>query len=117
MHEANYFLQQGLRINVFDFYFGGTSVAQKITDQTVEPADFVFDQDGREVGEGHAEHGVRRRVLRQEETERDPAGQEIAVLYCPRRETTYRVAAVMPDDAHVAEIQEELARLLFADAG
>lgn len=60
---------------------------------------------------------VRRRVLRQEETERDSAGQEIAVLYCPRRETTYRVAAVMPDDAHVAEIQEELARLLFADAG
>lgn len=58
---------------------------------------------------------IRRRVLRLEDTEHDAAGQEISVLYCPRRETTYRVAAVMPDEARTAEIQDELARLLFAD--
>jgi uncharacterized protein YbaR (Trm112 family) len=60
---------------------------------------------------------VRRRVLRLEDTEHNDAGQEISVLYCPRRETTYRVAVVMPDEARTAEIQEELARLLFADGG
>jgi hypothetical protein len=30
---------------------------------------------------------------------------------------TYRVPTVVPDDARTTEIQEELARLLFADAG
>jgi hypothetical protein len=60
---------------------------------------------------------VRRRVLRLEDTEHDAAGHEISVLYCPRRETTYRVSVVMPSEVRTAEIQEELARLLFADAG
>jgi uncharacterized protein YbaR (Trm112 family) len=60
---------------------------------------------------------VRRRVLRLEDTEHNEAGQEVSVLYCPRRESTYRVAVVMPDEARTAEIQEELARLLFADGG
>ncbi len=59
---------------------------------------------------------VRRRVLRWEETERDQAGHEVSVLYCPRRETTYRVTTVMPDDARTVEIQDELAQLLIADA-
>lgn len=57
---------------------------------------------------------VRRRVVRLESTERDEAEREISVLYCARRETTYRVATVVPDEARTAEIQEELARLLFA---
>jgi hypothetical protein len=38
------------------------------------------------------------------------------VLYCPRREAEYRVPATPPSDERVAEIQQELARLLFADA-
>ena len=43
-------------------------------------------------------------------------GAKCSVLYCPRRETTYRVPTVMPEDERTVEIQEELARLLFADA-
>jgi hypothetical protein len=58
---------------------------------------------------------VRRRVMRLEETEKDDAG-ETMVLYCPRREAEYRVRAVVPSDERVAEIQEELGRLLFAKA-
>jgi hypothetical protein len=60
---------------------------------------------------------IRRRVVRLEETEKDASGREVSVLYCPRRETTYRVVTQMPGDQRTAEIQEELARLLFANAG
>ncbi|MGD9724039.1 MAG: hypothetical protein AB7O59_22490 [Pirellulales bacterium] len=59
---------------------------------------------------------VRRRVVRLEETEHDDSGREVSVLYCPRRETTYRVFTAMPSDQRTAEIQEELSRLLFANA-
>lgn len=59
---------------------------------------------------------IRRRVVRLEETEHDDSGREVSVLYCPRRETTYRVFTAMPDEARTAEIQEELSRLLFARA-
>jgi len=60
---------------------------------------------------------VRRRVVRLEETEHDDQGREVSVIYCPRRDTTYRVLTAMPDEARTNEIQEELARLLFANAG
>lgn len=60
---------------------------------------------------------IRRRVVRLEETEHDEQSREISVLYCPRRETTYRVVTVMPGPERTAEIQEELSRLLFANAG
>jgi hypothetical protein len=60
---------------------------------------------------------IRRRVVRLEDTEHDEQSREVSVLYCPRREATYRVVTVMPSEARTAEIQEELARLLFADAG
>jgi len=59
---------------------------------------------------------VRRRVMRAEEEERGEQGREVLVLYCPRRDATYRVPVVVPDDARVREIQKELARLLFAHA-
>lgn len=59
---------------------------------------------------------VRRRILRLEETEHDETGREILVLYCPRDETTHRVQMAMPGEARTAEIQDELARLLFASA-
>lgn len=55
---------------------------------------------------------IRRRVLRLDETEKDQQGQEVWVVYCPRRETTFRVAAVVPDEARIEPIQQELARLL-----
>ncbi len=59
---------------------------------------------------------IRRRVVRLEDTEQDETGREISVLYCPRREATYRVPTVMPGAGRIVEIQEELSRLLFADA-
>ena len=55
---------------------------------------------------------VRRRVMRHEETEYDEQDRELMVLYCPRREETYRIPAVIPDAQRVDEIQEELAKLL-----
>jgi hypothetical protein len=60
---------------------------------------------------------VRRRVMRLEEQEYDERGAEVLVLYCPRRDTTYRVPAIAPDPSRIDEIQEELAKLLFAKAG
>jgi hypothetical protein len=59
---------------------------------------------------------IRRRVLRLEETQRDEAGQEVLVLYSPRDENIYQVPVVMPGEARTKEIQEELAKLLFASA-
>jgi hypothetical protein len=59
---------------------------------------------------------VRRRVLRQDESELDEEGREVLVLYCPRRDLTYRVPAVMPEESRINEIQDELAKLLFAKA-
>ena len=71
---------------------------------------------------------VRRRVLRLEETtgvdentdldgataERNHV-QEL-VLYCPRQDETYHVAATDPDERRIQEIQDQLATLLYADA-
>ena len=55
---------------------------------------------------------VRRRVLRQEESETDAAGNEVLVLYSPRRETSYKLPAVVPEESRINEIQDELAKLL-----
>ena len=57
---------------------------------------------------------VRRRVMRLEEHEHDDQGRELMVLYCPRRQTTYRVPLAAPDESRINQIQEELGRLLFA---
>ena len=59
---------------------------------------------------------VRRRVVRLEENETDEQGHELMVVYCPRRDTTYKVAVVTPDNQRADQIQEELSQLLFADA-
>ena len=59
---------------------------------------------------------VRRRVMRPEEESRPGEGSETLVLHCPRREATYRVPVVMPDESRILEIQQELAKLLFARA-
>lgn len=60
---------------------------------------------------------IRRRVVRLEETQRDEADREVSVLYCPRRDETYKVVTALPSAERTRQIQEELARLLFADAG
>ena len=59
---------------------------------------------------------IRRRVVRLEDTEHEEFSREVSVLYCPRREATYRVATIMPSEQRTTEIQEELAQLLFANA-
>lgn len=55
---------------------------------------------------------VRRRVMTLEETERDAEGQATLVLYCPRRDATYRVPVAEPDPSRTAQIQEQIAKLL-----
>jgi hypothetical protein len=59
---------------------------------------------------------LRRRVFRMEREERDPDGREVLAVYCPRRETSYQIPVAVPDASRVQEIQDELARLLFAHA-
>lgn len=59
---------------------------------------------------------IRRRVVRLEETRHDEDGRELMVLYCPKNENEYVIRVVEPVGDRVKEIQEELARLLFADA-
>jgi hypothetical protein len=58
---------------------------------------------------------IRRRVLRLEQTERGPEGEELVVL-CPRNEADYRVKVAHPAEQRIAEIQRELATLLFGGA-
>jgi hypothetical protein len=55
--------------------------------------------------------------LRQERTEQDAEGREIAVLYCSRNETEYRTPVVVPTSERAAAIQEELVRLLYSQVG
>jgi hypothetical protein len=56
---------------------------------------------------------VRRRILRLEHVESGGNGEETMILDCPRKEKQYRVRVVMPTGARVAEIQRELAQLLY----
>lgn len=55
---------------------------------------------------------VRRRVFRLEEEQRDPNGVEVLVVHCPRRDTTYEIQAITPDQTRIEQIQDELAALL-----
>jgi hypothetical protein len=55
---------------------------------------------------------IRRRVFRLEEEKSDEQGREVLVVYCPRREATYEIPAVVPSPERVDEIQQELAALL-----
>jgi hypothetical protein len=56
---------------------------------------------------------VRRRVLQVETSSADDANY--MTLFCPRDESTCRVATLMPDDERTEQIQDELARLLYPD--
>ena len=55
---------------------------------------------------------VRRRVLRLEEAETDEGGNEILVLYSPKREMTYKLTTAVPEESRINEIQDALAKLL-----
>lgn len=57
---------------------------------------------------------VRRRVLRLEDTEKTETGEEISVLYCPRKDATFRVVTAMPGDERILQIQDQLTQLLYS---
>lgn len=59
---------------------------------------------------------ARRRVLRMEEEDRDADGRLLVVVYCPRRDATYKLPVALPDEARINVLQEELARLLDGNA-
>ena len=59
---------------------------------------------------------IRRRIVRLDDREMDAEGHEVMVVFCPKNETEYKVVTVPPTGARIKEIQDELARLLFADA-
>jgi hypothetical protein len=59
---------------------------------------------------------LRRRVLRLEDTEQDDSPGEALLVYCPRRQTEYKVPVIMPDGGRTEEIQRDLARLLLSEA-
>lgn len=59
---------------------------------------------------------IRRRVLRLEESEIDEQGRESLAVYCGKNEQTYQVLVATPTEERTDAIQEELAKLLFADA-
>jgi hypothetical protein len=58
---------------------------------------------------------IRRRIVRLENSQEDDQGREVMVLYCPKNEREYRVPVVSPEGDRIRLIQQELARLLFAD--
>ena len=59
---------------------------------------------------------VRRRIVRFDDREVDDDGREWMVVFCPKNETEYKVGTAPPSGPGINEIQDELARLLFADA-
>jgi hypothetical protein len=59
---------------------------------------------------------IRRRVVRLEEARRDADGRELMILYSPKHEKEYALHVVEPSAERVRQIQDELSKLLFADA-
>lgn len=57
---------------------------------------------------------IRRRVLRHEETEHDEGGENM-IVYCPRREKTYRVRVASLNEDRIETIEESLVELLFPE--
>jgi hypothetical protein len=59
---------------------------------------------------------IRRRVFRLEDTEQDTNGRQTLLVYCPRRQSDYKVHVSMPDGVRAQQIQQSLAQLLFRPA-
>jgi hypothetical protein len=55
---------------------------------------------------------IRRRVFRLEDERRDPQGNEVLTVYCPRRDITYTIPAIVPEQVRIDEIQQQLTALL-----
>ena len=59
---------------------------------------------------------IRRRLMRLEAMELDEIGDDMLVVYCPRKECEYRVSVVTPGPERITQIQDNLAQLLFSNA-
>ncbi len=58
---------------------------------------------------------IRRRIFRLEKEETDgETGQKTMVVYCPKRETSYRVPVTDPGDEQIEQMQDTLTGLLYA---
>jgi hypothetical protein len=55
---------------------------------------------------------IRRRVFRLEDQQRDQQSNEVLTVYCPRRDATYTIPAVVPEQSRIDEIQQQLTALL-----
>ncbi len=60
---------------------------------------------------------IRRRILRLEQSREDDEGNETFLLSSARDDSTYEVLVTVPTSQRVAEIQEQLAELLYSEAG
>jgi len=58
---------------------------------------------------------IRRRIVRLEEVDRQHKDRQKLVVYCPKNETEYQVPVMEPTPERIVEIQDELAKLLFAE--
>ena len=50
--------------------------------------------------------------MRVEEERRGAEGREVLFLHCPRRDADYEIPVIVPDQAKIEAIQQELAQLL-----
>lgn len=60
---------------------------------------------------------IRRRILRLEQNLRTEDGREVLVVYCPEKDSSYEVAAVLPSEDRIQELERELMQLLEGDEG
>ncbi|MEZ6118166.1 MAG: hypothetical protein R3C28_16570 [Pirellulaceae bacterium] len=58
---------------------------------------------------------IRKRILRLDDQTKDADGNEQLLVYCPKNETEYAVPVINPTQERAAQIQSELASLLYAE--
>jgi hypothetical protein len=57
---------------------------------------------------------IRRKIARLEETLHEANGEEVLIVYCPKREQEYRVPVIEMSAPRVQAIQDEISQLLFS---
>ncbi len=59
---------------------------------------------------------IRRRVLRRDEAIKNEAGQEVLVLFAPRRDQRYELVVDQPNQEQAEQIQQRMIDLLYGDS-
>ena len=59
---------------------------------------------------------IRRRVLHREDSIRNPAEQEVLVLFCSRRDEQYEMLVSEPNQKEATQIQQRMIDLLYGDS-